>query len=125
MIEETDLETFLTLCKVFEIDQLSFRAVVKPNHTAPNNASKWIDENAKPEFVDNYVRNIMSDMKEKGRFLRNLPYGAKLYDCDGISTTYFEYCIQDNSGENDIRSLIFQENGNLYTTWNSEASKLF
>jgi hypothetical protein len=51
--------------------------------------------------------------------------GAKVYDYDGIAVSYSDYCIQDYNDGDDIRSLIFQEDGHVYTSWNSKASILF
>ena len=59
------------------------------------------------------------------RVIRKLPYGATIYDIGGIAVTWFDYCIQDAHGVDDIRSLIFQEDGHLYTAWDSPASILF
>ena len=133
LITGITLEHFVEECLRLGIDQLSFRSVVAPNFAklainkiaVSNNAKEWIKNNASPKFVNKYITKIMSEVKGKGRFLRSLPYGAKLYDYEGLSITHFEYCIQDNAGENDIRSLIFQEDGHLYTAWNSKASRLF
>jgi hypothetical protein len=46
-------------------------------------------------------------------------------DVGGIAVTFFEYCVQDSNGEDDIRSLIYNQDGHLYTTWNSPASMIF
>ncbi len=59
------------------------------------------------------------------RLLRRLPYGAAVYDLDGVAVSHFDYCVQDDHGPDDIRSQIFAEDGHLYMAWNSPASVLF
>ncbi len=64
-------------------------------------------------FIDMYIQ----ELAKNGQFQYKLPYGAMLYMYDDISVTYFNYCIQDNHNENDVRSLIFHEDGHLSTSW--------
>lgn len=111
--------------------QVSFREITVPNfgmvdiHSALKTA-EWISKNT---ITDSYVTKIKAELdhiiKNEARLIRKLPYGATLYDYNDIAITYFDYCIQDSSNEDDIRSLIFQEDGHLYTTWNSKASIIF
>jgi len=58
-------------------------------------------------------------------FVRSIPFGAKIYDINGISLTYFEYCIQESSSDSNIRSLIYREDGHLYTSWDKLGSIIF
>ncbi len=76
-------------------------------------------------LYDSWVKYLETVIEKRGRVLRKLPYGATLYDLDGIAVTHFDYCVQDDSGEDDVRSLIFLEDGHLYTAWNSPASRIF
>lgn len=113
-------------CKKYKINQLSIRQITAPNNYINTEESlkavKWINDH-----VDSALYNRLKEElenKEK-RLIRILPYGTKVYDIDGISVTSFDYCVQDdNDGEN-IRSLIYEEDGHLYTSWNSKASILF
>ena len=57
--------------------------------------------------------------------IRKLPFGATVFDINGVSFTYFDYCVQESSNDETIRSLIYQEDGHLYTSWNSKASIIF
>ncbi len=51
--------------------------------------------------------------------LRQLITGENLYEWEGISFTHSDHCIQERSnGEDDIRSLVFLEDGHVYTGWN-------
>ncbi len=115
-------------CRMLNIKQISFREMTVPNDAVrseeSNAAAVWIAANA--DFKD--VLHWQSDMKadlEGARVIRKTSYGATIYDIEGVSVTYFDYCVQDNHGDDDIRSLILNQDGHLYTTWNSPASLLF
>jgi MoaA/NifB/PqqE/SkfB family radical SAM enzyme len=104
-------------------DQFSFRRLTYPNFVRDEKVKDWIIEN---ECASSYDRIIDSFDKKKYPVVRKLPYGATLYDVDGIGFTYFDFCIQEESGEDDIRSLIYQLDGHLYTSWESSpASRIF
>ena len=118
-------------CKAGNIRQLSLRRITIPTGTNPENVcAKWIEEHNGDELYDRlndelYGKSLTFARKGIGRPIRNLPYGAVVYDVDGIAVTSFNYCVQDSHKDDGIRSLIFQEDGHLYTTWNSPASMLF
>ena len=118
-----------TMCKLAGIDQLSLREVTIPTDAIDTKESKaaqeWINKHVNTNFVKTIKVGMKLNLEESGRFLMSLPYGAKLYDLEGISVTWFDYCVQDNNEGDDIRSLIYQEDGHLQTCWNSRASKLF
>lgn len=117
-------------CQRFEVDQLSFREITIPNYGLANTpesiqAQNWIKANVDRTRAVVWKNDMAEELRVWSRLIRELPYGAQLFDFQGIAVTYFDYCIQDTHGQEDIRSLIFQEDGHLYTTWNSKASILF
>ena len=57
--------------------------------------------------------------------IRVLPFGAEVYDIGGIAVTWLDECVQERNNTNDIRSLIYQEDGHMYSSWDSLASILF
>ena len=124
-------EKYVQSCNNNYVDQLSFRSVTVPNYvvfevgTEAERVADWIKKNVDPVAEKLFLGRMNDSLKEKGQVLRNLPYGATLYDYKGLSVTYFDYCIQDKSGEEDVRSLIFQDDGHVYTSWVSKASRLF
>lgn len=118
-------EDILHVTRVWGADQLTLRKITIPNHTDKTKQSNWINENCE-EALWARLRYEMAQMLSKdGHHLRSLPYGAQVYDLHGVAVSYSDYCIQDGNNTEDIRSLIFQEDGHLYTSWNSDASKLF
>jgi len=105
------------------------------NLTTPEGMSNdWIEKYAAPYWEDwDDVKNpngIGGIKKQLDRFvydnklkpIRTLITGEKLYEIDEVGFTIGEYCIQERSeGDNDIRSLIFLEDGHVYTSWNSRS----
>ena len=115
-------QSFVEICKANKIDQFSFRRITSANYTEENKVHAWIKEHAENNMYDVLINQFKNG---NYRMIRNLPYGAKLYDVENMSFTYFDYCIQDDNNDDDIRSLIYMENGHVYTSWNSEASRIF
>ncbi|GAI14101.1 unnamed protein product, partial [marine sediment metagenome] len=117
-------------CLDLNIEQLTFRVIAIPNYVEFNSAisqktKKWIQDNIKADDVIMFLDSMESYLKGIGKIIRVLPYGAILYDYRSLSVTKFDYCVQDGAKEYKIRSLIFQEDGHLYTHWNSLASRIF
>ncbi len=118
-------QELIDTCKDFGVHQMTLRNIVTPAYTEPTKESKWIEDCVDKDLYARLRSEMMEACTNRGHLLRSLDYGAKVYDYEGISVSYSDYCIQDSSNGDDIRSLIFQENGHVYTTWNSEASILF
>jgi len=122
---------YVSACKHNNIQQLSFRSITVPNYVQFEVGSKaaltvdWINKNVDKNSEALFLNLMRDSLSSKGKVLRQLPYGATLFDYEGLSVTYFDYCIQDKSGEDDIRSLIFMDDGHVYTNWASTASRLF
>lgn len=128
---------YINECKKYGVHQFSFRRLSIPYGSCGtpegNRTANWIREHAKEDMNTGvgYYQKLLrqfSDACETDEIgmLRDLNYGAKLYTVRGISFTYFSYCIQDSSkNSEDIRSLIYQEDGHIYTTWNSLAGRIF
>lgn len=125
-VMNNSFDFFLEIMKRGKVDQFSFRRITKANYTEETDVHKWIDEHGGHDVYERLINEGKKYIQENNcQKIRNLSYGAVLYDIDGISYTYFDYCIQDTSDEGDVRSLIYQEDGHLYTTWNSPASIVF
>ncbi len=125
-IDESLFEELIDKCIEVGASQLTVRQITIPANHLENDVAletvKWINENGDPEKYEYLSRMINV---AANHLIRTLPYGARVYDYRGIGVVAFDYCIQDfNDGEN-IRSLIFEEDGHLYTSWNSNASVLF
>lgn len=115
------VKKFIGLSKSYGVEQVSFRNITVPLSPVGTTESlatkKWIEDNVSAELSNEFVNAYTNLLKEKGVKVAELAFGAVIYMYEGISCTYFDYCIQDeNNGEN-IRSLIYYEDGHMSTTW--------
>lgn len=128
--DDLTFQTILDLTKKHGYRQLSLRKITVPNRVKLRgqkalNAKKWISEHVRKGQYETLVEQIPVWNVVRRLSFGTVLVGAIVYDVDGVAVTYFDYCIQDEHGPDDIRSLIFMEDGHLYTAWNSKASILF
>jgi sulfatase maturation enzyme AslB (radical SAM superfamily) len=123
--KEFTFEKTIKYCTENGIQQLTLRRVAIPQKPLDKKVVGWIKENAPLDLYENVMRDVFLIIKEKGNLIRILNQGTKIYDIDGVSFTYSDYCLQEKDNGNNIRSLVFQEDGHLYTSWASKASILF
>jgi reverse gyrase len=104
-------------------DQVTFRIL----YTSKDDAAKqypqiqWIEQHkAKPELIN----DIKSYIKENGRVLEILEFGATRYSIDGLSVVIDEDCMNEEAKQA-LKYVILQPNCKLYTKWDDEASLLF
>lgn len=113
-------------CKRNKIDQLSLRKPTVPAHIQDTQdarrTAQWIHRNT---HLRKYEWMIKEFMHRDYPPVRRLPFGATIYDVEGISFTHFDYCVQDSNSDDEIRSLIYMEDGHMYTSWTYQSSKIF
>lgn len=107
-----------------EVDQVSFRGITKPSHPVDTEESRkaqaWIDEHIDSGSSRTFLYTYEMFLQNVGMLIKRLPSGTgytEVYMYKGMSCTSFPYCIQDANNEDDIRSLIYYEDGHLATTW--------
>ena len=114
--------------KDFLIDQLLFRQLMVPDKALETEVSKrtqlWIKENVDVSVYNRLYQEMLNIVDEKD-LIRILPHGVRVYDIDNIAVTFSDYCIQEYNDTEDIRSLIYLEDGHLYTSWDKISSRLF
>lgn len=122
-VDFNSFESFIEYCKENKVDQLSFRKITIPHQAIDTVESKktqdWITENIDSDKADEFLKDFQQSLinSDKANFVQALPFGARVYMYDGVSCTSFNYCIQDTNNWDDIRSLIYYEDGHLATTW--------
>jgi molybdenum cofactor biosynthesis enzyme MoaA len=138
-LENIDLLEMIYACKTYKVRQFSLRDINYPKKFNPKIGQKereWIDKNNNKKIYQKLVEGLKHIIYDgegwdkdiydyKYPIIRKLPFGAIILDIDGISFTHFDYCVQESSNNEEIRSLIYQEDGHLYTSWNSKASIIF
>ena len=117
--------------KEFDIHQLLIRNVMIPKKANYNTeravkAVTWIGEHVDPKVYKKLYVDFEAMISLENDLVRTLPHGTEVYDLDGIDVSFSDYCIQENNNTKDIRSLIFLEDGHMYTSWDKvPASRLF
>lgn len=127
-IMEADIGEIVAKLAMAGFRQVSFRQLTVPqyrsNRLESHKAAEWIQQKIDPVVFESWNKSYEVFLSG-AQHIRDLPYGSRLYDWNGVSLTYFPLCVQDVSGTDDIRSLIFNQDGHLYSTWSSPASILF
>lgn len=125
--QDLSFQNLIDTCKTAHVDQMTIRNIVVPNNTEFTKETKWIQDNVDPSVYRNIEQQMMQacEEEEEGSLVMQLPYGACVYDYENIAVSYSRYCIQDHNNGEDIRSIIFQEDGHCFTSWSSKASILF
>lgn len=127
-VVEFSFKHWVATAQMLGVRQLSFREVTIPTVcetvAEAEDTASWIRTHIYQGQVISWIDDYQSSLCDSP-VVRRLPYGAVVRDVGGIAVAFFEYCIQDSNGEDDIRSLIYNQDGHLYTTWNSPASMIF
>jgi len=108
------------------VDQLLFRKIGRPDTCwGPEGlrTKNWIEENGGGDKYDS-MRGELKNWRGK-KLIRVSAFGNEVWDVKGVAVVFSDYCLQEQSHEDSIRSLVFREDGHLYTSWSSRASILF
>jgi sulfatase maturation enzyme AslB (radical SAM superfamily) len=126
LTDKTETKNIIDDCKRLHIDQLTIRRVSIPTHVqgiGSTDISNWIIENSHKEHAVFF--KMLDEYKIKKNIIRELPWGSKVWNVEGIAVSIIDYCIQENHNENNIRSLIYNQDGHMYTSWDKQASVIF
>jgi molybdenum cofactor biosynthesis enzyme MoaA len=123
---ENDLDDLVKTCKDKKVRQITFRRIVAPENPKDMKVVEWIKNNAPSDAAYDILKmRIGKFCKTKGKKIRTLNNGMTIWDVHGVSISHSDYCVQERDHGSDLRSLVFLEDGHLYTSWNSRASVLF
>jgi sulfatase maturation enzyme AslB (radical SAM superfamily) len=125
LINPSSFEEILKYCHENHIRQLTIRKIIAPENPKDKKAAEWIAKNVNDKDYQILVTSAMNYVRQKGTLIRTTTDGLNIWDCEDVSFAHSDYCIQESNKSSDIRSLIFAEDGHLYTSWNSKASILF
>jgi hypothetical protein len=125
LLGEIAFSELLAYCRTNEISQLTLRRIVTPENPKDTRTADWIARHAHDSDYRSLMEQARLFVSEQGRLIRTLNHGVEVYDCGGVSFSYSDYCIQEHNLGDNVRSLVFLEDGHLYTSWNSPASILF
>jgi len=129
-IIDVSFSSIFNTLKHYNIHQLIIRNIMVTKRVQNNKMSlaavEWINTHVDPNRYIKMYQDFKSMIDKERDLVRLLPYGSEVYDLDGISVSFSDCCIQENNNTKDIRSLIFLEDGHVYTSWDKiPASRLF
>ena len=116
--------SLVTLCVNCGVEQLLLRQITKPKHAPESKYTEWIDQFTSADQYAKLEGQMDQYLKKFGRLLRTTAFGMEIWEYRGLSISKSSYCIQDTNHNEDIRSLIFMEDGHLYTNWDTKASRI-
>ena len=130
IFEEWSLRDFINVCHANGIRQLTFRSPTVPERTVPTTESKkavqYIFDHNAPKLYKSLQQDLIDTVHAgKGNIIMQLPFGPIVYDIEGVAITSMDYCMQEQSNGLNIRSLIYMEDGHLYTCWDKKGSILW
>lgn len=106
------------------VHQVCFRRLTAPSNPRDIAPAQWIKANA-GKSVDPFLADVMERL-HASPVIRVTETGLRIVAVDGISVAFQPECIQEAAHEGEtVRSLIFREDGHLYTTWNRKSSIIF
>lgn len=120
---------FLADCNQLGIKQVTFRVLSIPvNELTTAKSQKtveWIEEHQiNKEKLAMFLEPLHSYETDKN-LVRKLSFGPSVYSMEGVAVTVMPYCIQESNNTEDIRSLIYHQDGHMYTSWDKRASIIF
>jgi len=122
-------KSILAYAKTHGALQVLFRKLSVPTRDNKSEApAEWIKVHGETGFYEKYdmiTQELNKAIQTRGEQIRVLNTGEIVWSVDNVSVVSIDYCIQEESDGNDIRSLIFHEDGHLYTQWNDDATRLF
>ncbi|KKK87832.1 hypothetical protein LCGC14_2749290 [marine sediment metagenome] len=101
------------------VDQVTFRRLFKSGKNTKQD--KWIDEH---DMVKEEFDELPYYIKENGRQLERLPFGAMKYSIHGMSVVVDDDCMSTEV-KDVMKYLILRENGKLYSKWDDTGSLIF
>lgn len=101
-------------------DQITFRKLYLSGTDTPQDL--WIKEHAVEE---KFWALLNSFVRDTGRKLERLPFGAMRYSVDQMSVVIDDDCMSTEGGKDEIKYLVLRPNCKLYTQWDCKGSLLF
>ena len=100
-------------------NQITFRELYISGTDTPQD--EWIKKNL---ISREFLTELNSYILEKGKFLRVLEYGHKLYSVDEMSVVVDDDCMSKR-GKEELRYLILRPDCKLYSSWDDKGSLVF
>jgi len=118
LLGDLTFKEVISYCQLHDIRQLTIRKVVAPQHVASDmEPVRWIQEHAPESLYTDFMKEVKWHIAD-APLLRVLGDGMKVYELDKqLSFVHSDYCIQEQDKGTNVRSLVWLEDGHLYTSW--------
>lgn len=124
---ESNLSTrygdLLGRCQELGADQVTFRKLYSTGEDGQ--VTSWIRSNQMDQYDPDWWKQLAFHIKEYGRPLNRLPFGAMKYSILGMSTVIDEDCMAKKGAKEDLKYMILRRNCRLYSEWDDPASLIF
>jgi len=101
--------------------QITFRKLYSSDETTKE--GQWVKENS---FNELSFKTLNQYIKDNGKSLYRLPFGAIVYSLDGISSIVDDDCMSTETEVSEtLKYLILREDGKLYCKWDNNGSLIF
>ena len=115
------LHGIIMFAKEMLIDQVTLRIPTVPEDMKNTEQGRWIAHSVDLSWIEDIECQLMDY-----RQVRILPFDdVRIRDAEGLSVTFIPNCLQEVSTDADIRSLIYHQDGHMYTSWASPGSRVF
>jgi molybdenum cofactor biosynthesis enzyme MoaA len=110
-------------CQKLKADQVTFRKLYSTGEDGEVNG--WIRSNRMTLYNPDWWKFLARYVKQFGRPLNRLPFGAMKYSIEGMSTVIDFDCMNKRSKKEGLKYLILRRNCRLYSEWDDPASLVF
>lgn len=114
-----DIDSIFSTAKALGADQITFRVLYSSFTGTPQD--EWISLHGAKSSV---ATRISEYVKEHGKVIGELPYGAKKYSIYGMSIVIDTDCMNKNNEKED-KYYILRPNCKLYSQWDDPASLVY
>jgi MoaA/NifB/PqqE/SkfB family radical SAM enzyme len=116
------LDTLIAYAHGLGVEQLTVRPIRKPKATHDGDSTDFVTEFGLDEAQEKALHDHVAS---RGTLLATLMHGAAIYDVDGQNVCVSD-CLTVNTAQDhdDIRTLIFYNDGTLTYDWQYEGAKI-
>lgn len=116
-----EVENMINFARIYEVDQLTFRPVTKPDHSESDSVYRWTVDHAVEQQL---TVDVNAWLEVHGEPFLELTHGATVWDVDGQNVCMTN-CLTVQPRSEEMRQLIFFPDGATRYTWQHKGSRVF
>jgi hypothetical protein len=121
------IKEILVRAQYLQADQITFRKLYYTDKDIFQN--KWIKQHqfklVDIKSIDFAWKELYNYIQKIGKLIYVLPFGAKKYSINGISTVIDDDCMATNIDNKNIKYFILRPDCHLYSKWDDKGSLIF